>query len=53
MEVEEDPNEEEEEEGDTDPNEEEDWGPVYPDVAERIGEPPSVFEDEKDCWAPV
>ena len=51
MEVDEDPNDEEE--GDEDPNAVEDWGPVYPELAERIGELPSVFEDEKDCWAPV
>ena len=50
MEEDEDPNDDDEEE---DPNEEEDWGPVYPELAGRIGELPSVFEDEKDCWAPV
>ena len=46
--MEEDPNDDDEEEVE-DPNEEEDWGPVYPDVAEMLGVPPTVLEEGKDC----
>ena len=47
--MEEDPNDDDDEEEVEDPNEEEDWGPVYPDAAEMLGDPPTVLEEGKDC----